>query len=451
MSKIQIPVLLLTGYLGSGKTTLLNRILNNEKGYRFAVIVNDLGEVNIDADLVQKGGVVGQGDGSDNNDLVALSNGCICCSLQTDLVKQLSDLSQAGKFDYIVIEASGICDPAPIAQTIAMMPRMDPAYTAKGVPVLDSIVTVVDALRLSEEFGHGQDLLDIRDADEEEKEGNLTALVVDQIEFCNVVLLNKISLLQPHEARHLRDIVHAIQPKARIIECDFCDVPFDEILGTGAFDFEETAKSAAWVEGVEGENATYVVNDHEHHHHHDEDEDEHEHHHDDDEHEHHHHHDDDEHEHHHHDEDEHEHDHGHHHHHDHHHHEHGDHDHAAEYGITTFVYYRRKPFDLNKFDWFVGSHWPKGIIRSKGVLYFSNNRDMSYLFETAGTQKNLTQAGYWCATAPENELKQMMENDPLLRRDWDPEYGDRLIKLVFIGQNLNADAIIAQLDDCLAE
>lgn len=431
MSKTQIPVLLLTGYLGSGKTTLLNRILNNEKGYRFAVIVNDLGEVNIDADLVQKGGVVGQADGgADNNDLVALSNGCICCSLQTDLVKQLADLSQAGKFDYIVIEASGICDPAPIARTIAMMPRMDPAYTANGVPVLDSIVTVVDALRLSEEFGHGQDLLDIRTADEEEKEGNLTALVVDQIEFCNVVLLNKKSLLQPNEVRHLHDIVHAIQPKARIVECDFCDVPFDDILGTGAFDFEETAKSAAWVEGVEGENATYVVhNEHHHHHHHDE----HEHH-----------------------EHEHEHCHCHGEHHDehchcHHDHEHGGHDHASEYGITTFVYYRRKPFDLNKFDWFVGSRWPKGIIRSKGVLYFSNNRDMSYLFETAGTQKNINQAGYWCATAPEHELKQMMANDPLLRRDWDPEYGDRLIKLVFIGQNLNTDAIIAQLDDCLAD
>ena len=249
--------MLLTGYLGSGKTTLVNRILANEKGIKFAVIVNDIGEVNIDADLIQQGGVVNQNDDS----LVALQNGCICCTLKMDLVEQLNDIVAEQRFDYIVIEASGICDPAPIAQTIAMMPRMDPAYTANGVPVLDSIVTVVDALRLSEEFGHGQDLLAIRDADEEEKEGNLTALVVDQIEFCNVVLLNKISLLRPHEVRHLHDIVRAIQPKARIIECNFCDVPFEEILGTGAFDFEETAKSAAWVEGVEGENATYVVHD----------------------------------------------------------------------------------------------------------------------------------------------------------------------------------------------
>ena len=421
MSKNQIPVLLLTGYLGSGKTTLLNRILNNEKGYRFAVIVNDLGEVNIDAELVQKGGVVGQ-NGDRNNDLVALSNGCICCSLQTDLIQQLADLSQSGKFDYIVIEASGICDPAPIARTIAMMPRMDPKYTEKAVPVLDQIVTVVDALRLSEEFGHGQDLLDIRNASEEEKEGNLTALVVDQIEFCNTVILNKISEIQPHEARHLRDIVHALQPKARILECDYCDVPLEDLLGTGAFNFEETATSAAWVQGVEGENETHVVGEHHRHHHHDHDDDH----------------------------DEHEHGH-HHHHHDHHDHEHGDHDHAAEYGITTFVYFRRKPFDLNKFDYFVGKSWPKGIIRSKGVLYFDNNLDMSYLFETAGTQKNLQKSGYWCATAPADELAEMMKNDPLLRRDWDDLYGDRMVKLVFIGQNLNPDRLAAQLDDCLAD
>ena len=429
MSKTQIPVLLLTGYLGSGKTTLLNRILNNEKGYRFAVIVNDLGEVNIDAELVQKGGIVGQNN-DQNNDLVALSNGCICCSLQTDLIQQLADLSQSGKFDYIVIEASGICDPAPIARTIAMMPRMDPAYTEKGVPVLDSIVTVVDALRLTEEFGHGQDLLDIRDASEEEKEGNLTALVVDQIEFCNTVILNKISEVQPHEARHLRDIVHALQPKARILECDYCDVPLEDLLGTGSFNFEEVATSAAWVQGVEGENETRIIDGHHHDHEHD-----HEHDHDHD-HEHDHHH-----------------EHGHdHHHHDHHDHEHGgDHDHAAEYGITTFVYFRRKPFDLNKFDYFADKMWPKGVIRSKGVLYFSNNLSMSYLFETAGTQKNLRQSGYWCATAPADELAEMMRNDALLRRDWDEVYGDRMVKLVFIGQNLNPDKIIAGLDECLAD
>lgn len=428
----EIPVLLLTGYLGSGKTTLLNRILNNEKGYRFAVIVNDLGEVNIDAELIQKGGVVGRNDKS--GDLIALQNGCICCSLQTDLIKQLSDLSTSGRFDYIVIEASGICDPAPIARTIAMMPRVNPDLRKEGLPVLDSIVTVVDALRLASEFNLGTDLIAERDKSEEEKEGSLTALVVDQIEFCNTVILNKISEITKEQAKRLHDIIRALQPKARILECDYCDIPLEDILGTGEFDFEDVATSAAWVQGVEGPNETHEE-DHEEEHHHDDDGD-------DDEHEH-------DHEHHH----EHEHEHGHegHHHHDHHHHEHGDHDHAAEYGISTFVYFRRKPFDLNKFDYMVGKGWPKNIIRSKGVVYFSNNLEMSYLFEQAGVQTNLRESGYWCATAPAEELAEMMRNDPQLRRDWDDVYGDRMVKLVIIGQNLDRKAIEQQLDDCLAD
>lgn len=428
----EIPVLLLTGYLGSGKTTLLNRILNNEKGYRFAVIVNDLGEVNIDAELIQKGGVVGQNDKS--GDLIALQNGCICCSLQTDLIKQLSDLSSSGRFDYIVIEASGICDPAPIARTIAMMPRVNPDLRKEGLPVLDSIVTVVDALRLASEFNLGADLIAERDKSEEEKEGSLTALVVDQIEFCNTVILNKISEITPEQVKRLHDIIRALQPKARILECDYCDIPLEDILGTGEFDFEDVATSAAWVQGVEGPNETHEEK-HEEEHHHDDDGD-------DDEHEH-------DHEHHH--EHGHEHEHEGHHHHDHHHHEHGDHDHAAEYGISTFVYFRRKPFDLNKFDYMVGKGWPKNIIRSKGVVYFSNNLEMSYLFEQAGVQTNLRESGYWCATAPAEELAEMMRNDPQLRRDWDDVYGDRMVKLVIIGQNLDRKAIEQQLDDCLAD
>lgn len=412
----EIPVLLLTGYLGSGKTTLLNRILNNEKGYRFAVIVNDLGEVNIDADLIQKGGVVGQDDKS--GDLIALQNGCICCSLQTDLIKQLSDLSTSGHFDYIVIEASGICDPAPIARTIAMMPRINPELRKEGLPVLDSIVTVVDALRLASEFNLGADLLAERDKSEEEKEGSLTALVVDQIEFCNTVIINKISEITPEQAKRLHDIIRALQPTARILACDYCDIPLEEILGTGEFDFEAVATSAAWVQGVEGPNEMHE------HHHHDDDEHHDERHRD--------HHGDDRR-------------------HDHHHHEHGDHDHAAEYGISTFVYFRRKPFDLNKFDYMIGKDWPRNIIRSKGVLYFSNNLEMSYLFEQAGVQTNLRQAGYWCATAPADELAEMMRNDPQLRRDWDDVYGDRMVKLVIIGQNLDHEAIVRKLDDCLAD
>lgn len=422
MAKQEIPVLLLTGYLGSGKTTLLNHILTNERGIRFAVIVNDIGEVNIDASLIQKGGIVG---GKDSGDLVALQNGCICCTLKMDLVKQLADITAMGKFDYIVIEASGICEPAPIAQTICSIPSMGTEYTRGGVPRLDCIVTVVDALRLASEFGCGDKLRG--DVGEEDIE----SLVVQQIEFCNVVLLNKISEVTPEQAAHIRTIVRALQPKAKIIECDYANVDLDEIVGTGMFDFEDVATSATWVQEIERP----VTEEEEHeahgHHHHAHDEHDHDHDHDG------------------HDHDEHEHGH---HHHDHEHHHHHGHDgegDTGEYGIQTFVYYRRRPFDLNKFD-YLASKWPENIIRTKGVVYFSANTDMSYLFEQAGVQKNITESGLWLATAPAEDLEQMAAADPTILRDWDPEIGDRMIKLVIIGQNLDREAISTSLDACLA-
>ncbi len=385
----EVPVLLITGYLGSGKTTLLNYILNNDKGYRFAVIVNDIGEVNIDARLIQKGGVVG--GTADSQDLVALQNGCICCSLQNDLVKQVADLVSSRRFDYIVIEASGICEPAPIACTICAMRQMPGVAACGAVPVLDSIVTVVDALRLKDEFGCGDSL-----RGENIEEGDLKRLVIEQIEFCNIVLLNKVSEVTAAEAAEIRAVIRALQPKAEIIDCDYAKVDLDKIVGTGRFDFEEVATSATWIAKLEG---------------HDEDED---------------------------DEDE-----GHHHHHS--------HSHTEEYGIETMVYYRRRPFDLNRFDHFAAAQWPASIIRSKGVCYFSSNRDISYLFESAGSQKTVTEAGQWYATAPEEELRAMMAIDPTLRRDWDDEYGDRMIKIVIIGRHLDHDAIEASLDSCLAE
>lgn len=411
MERKEIPVLLLTGYLGSGKTTLLNRILRNEKGIRFAVIVNDIGEINIDASLIQKGGVVGKKE--DDGDLVALQNGCICCTLQTDLIDQLSQLARSGRFDYIVIEASGICEPAPIAQTICAMAGM--ADTAQGgaLPRLDCIVTVVDALRMQSEFDCGDGLKSAVKGEED-----IENLVIQQIEFCNVILLNKISEVTPEEAGRIRAIIRAIQPKAKIIDCNYADVDFDEILGTGMFDFEDVATSATWVREIEG------------HHHDDEEED------DDDDDDHHHHH--------------------HHHHHPDgctcghcHHHHHHDGGHASEYGIETMVYCRRPGFDLSKFDRFIASSWPRNVIRAKGVLYFSHNRDMSFLFEQAGVQKQLTQAGLWYATAPAEELERLMAMEPGLRRDWDDRYGDRMVKLVFIGQHLDREALTAALDSCL--
>ena len=398
-----IPVLLLTGYLGSGKTTLLNRILSNRKGIRFAVIVNDIGEVNIDATLIQKGGVVAQQD----DNLIALQNGCICCSLKMDLIQQLRDLCVANAFDYIVIEASGICEPAPIAQTIASYASMVPASSAP-IPQLDAVVSVVDALRLRDEFV--EKLSDTFD------QSDLSQLVINQIEFCNLILLNKVSMVSEDEREHIRAIIRAIQPKANIIDCDYCDVPFAEILDTNLFDFEQVATSATWIQKVEGN--MEEEHDHKHHEHG-------------------------------------EHCHCHHHDHDHecddpdccchhHHHNHGD-----EYGISTFVYYRREPMSLNRFDEFVARHWDKGIIRCKGMCYFEEEYDMCYLFEQAGKQFDLKQAGAFYATMPEEELMQMMAQDPMLQRDWDERYGDRMQKLVFIGQNMNRDAITKALDDCL--
>ena len=419
MNKLETPVLLLTGYLGSGKTTLLNRILQNKKGIKFAVIVNDIGEVNIDASLIEKGGIVNEQDDS----LVALQNGCICCTLKMDLVKQLQDIIALHRFDYIVIEASGICEPAPIAQTICSIPQMAPEVTAEGYPRLDSIVTVVDALRLKDEFGGGNDLLK-----QNLEEDDIENLVIQQIEFCNIVLLNKAADVEPQELGRIREIIRTLQPKAEIIDCNYGDVDLDKIINTHMFDFNKVATSAAWIAEIEG-------------HHEDEDEDDDEH----DEHEHHHHHDDDDHDEH--DEHEHHHDgHGHHHHHDHDH-EGGE---VEEYGIGTYVYYRRPAFDLGRFDEFVARKWPKNIIRAKGICYFDDEKQTCYVFEQAGKQVSLRNAGQWYATMPKNQLAQFLQQNPGVMRDWDVKYGDRMQKLVFIGQHLDKKEIERLLDECLA-
>lgn len=371
------PVLLLTGYLGSGKTTLLNRILANKKGIKFAVIVNDIGEVNIDANLIAKGGVVGQQDES----LVPLQNGCICCTLKMDLVQQLSDLVSEQRFDYIVIEASGICEPAPIAQTISVYPQMYPTLATKGIAKLDAIVSVVDALRLRDEFSEGNDL-----KKQNLGEDDLASLVIQQVEFCNMILLNKASEVSPEELQRIKAILHEIQPKAEIVPCDYCDVNLDKIIHTHLFDFEKVATSARWIEAVEGDEHD-LENE-----------------------------------------------------------EDGE---ALEYGIGTFVYQRRKPFNLTEFDQLVARLWPQNVIRCKGLCYFSNEKDACYLFEQAGKQVSLTQAGAWYATMPADELEDFMKKNPSILRDWDDEYGDRMQKLVFIGQDMDREAIETLLDNCL--
>lgn len=413
-SRKEIPVLLLTGYLGSGKTTLLNKILANQKGIKFAVIVNDIGEVNIDAALIEQGGVVGKKDDS----LVALQNGCICCTLKMDLVEQLKEIVDMQKFDYIVIEASGICEPAPIAQTICSIPTLGPQYVKNGVLRLDSIVTVVDALRMKDEFAGGDDLM--KDNIDEE---DLASLVIQQIEFCNIILLNKAAEVEPKDLDKLKHIIKAIQPKAEIFECNYGDVDLDKIVNTRKFDWETVATSAGWIQEIEAER------NEDHHDHDDHDDDD-----DDDEHEH------EEHEHHHH----HDHDHHHHHHHD-------DEGEAEEYGIGTFVYYSRKPFDLGLFDDFVARKWPRDVVRAKGICYFADERDMCYVFEQAGRQKTVKQAGQWIATMPKDQLDELLAREEQLRKEWDDKVGDRMIKIVFIGQHLQKEAICKELDKCLVD
>ena len=414
MNRKEIPVLLLTGYLGSGKTTLLNRILNNRRGIRFAVIVNDIGEVNIDADLIAKGGVVGKKDES----LVALQNGCICCTLKTDLIEQISEIMAMEKFDYIVIEASGICEPEPIAQTICSIPTFGGPYTEHGICRLDNIVTVVDAMRMQSEFECG-DTLVMKDIEDEDIEN----LVIQQIEFCNTVLLNKASEVSPKELARIREIVRQLQPKAEIIECDYADVDLDKLLNTNKFNYGQAAVSSGWMQGMElSEEEAHRTehDDHDEHHHH---EDDHHHHHEDD---HHHHHED-----------------------DHHHHHHHDGGEVEEYGIGTFVYCRRPAFDMNRFDRFVAKQWPRNIIRAKGLCYFSDETDMSYLFEQAGRQFQLRSAGKWYATAPEEDLEEIARQDPDFKKDWDPVYGDRMQKIVFIGQKIDKEQLTRDLDFCL--
>ena len=405
MTTKEIPVLLLTGYLGSGKTTLVNHILSNKQGIKFAVIVNDIGEVNIDADLIQKGGIVGKKDES----LVALQNGCICCTLKMDLIEQIGEILRMERFDYIVIEASGICEPEPIAQTICSIPRMGGMYTKYGVCRLDCITTVVDALRLQSEFSCGNDLTR-KGIDDEDIEN----LIIQQIEFCNIILLNKVAEVKPEELKRIRQIIHTLQPGAEIIECNYADVDLKKIIHTGMFNFEHVATSAGWIRGIESQVTEEEEKEAHRHHNHKEDEHQHE-----------------EHSHHH-----------------HHHHEVGE---AEEYGISTFVYYRRPAFDIHKFDHFIATKWSRHIIRTKGVCYFSHNRDMSYLFEQAGTQKQLTEAGLWYATAPEEDLIELMRQEPGLLRDWDEKYGDRMQKIVFIGQHMDKEQIIRDLDECLEE
>ena len=425
MEKNTVKIALITGYLGAGKTTLLNHILSNDEGIRAAVIVNDIGEVNVDADLIEKGGIVTQ----ENSNLVPLTNGCICCTLRDDLATQLGELASTGKYDYIIIEASGICEPIPIAQTIADICEESTEY---GVPmVLDNIIAVVDCARMHDEFEDGRSLL--KDTYEEE---DIENLLIQQLEFCNTVLMNKVDTVDEYQLGELKAIIRSLQTSAVIIEANYAKVAISDVLNTGRFDLEKSMESAGWIEAIQHSDDDDDHDEEEHeHHHHDDDDDEHEHH----------HHDDD-------DDDEEEHRKGgHHHHHHHHHHHNTDASYQIEeYGIGSFVYFRRRPFDRSKII-ALAEKWPRAIIRCKGMIWYKEEPEMSYIFEQAGHMIQEMQSGRFLASADQASIDRVLEKYPQVREMWDPKYGDRMQKLVFIGQNMDRKEIEAQLDACLVD
>ncbi len=407
-----VPITLLTGYLGAGKTTLINHILTNQQGYKVAVIVNDIGEVNIDARLIQKGGVVTEKDDS----LVALSNGCICCTLKVDLMQQIVDIIKLNTFDYILIEASGICEPIPIAQTITVLSESTQEYGLPKICRLDNVISVVDSVRLATEFGCGDNLVDNDNIDDEDIEN----LIIQQIEFCNIIILNKVDEVSREELAKVKAIIKKLQPKAEIIEANYGVVPVEKLLNTNLFNFEEAATSAGWLEEL---NKDVEEDSYEHHHNSEGDNDEcnNEHDHENENHGGHHHH---------------------------HHHNHNHESETEEYGISSFVYYRRQSFNRDKFERFA-NELPRNIIRCKGLVWFKDEPEMSYIFEQAGKQVYLSEGGEWFAVAPKDELEQILELNPDIRKDWDETYGDRMIKLVFIGQDMDKESIFSKLDNCL--